>query len=54
MAIETKRRSNIPVRLPEQMAREFKSACALEGVTAQSVLFKAVSDFLEERKKKAE
>ncbi|GHS91709.1 hypothetical protein AGMMS49957_18560 [Synergistales bacterium] len=45
---------SIPVRLPEQIARQFKAACALEGVTAQSILFKAVSDFLEKRKEKAE
>jgi hypothetical protein len=41
---------SIPVRLLPQQAREFKIACAVEGVTAQDVLRKAVLEFTETSK----
>jgi hypothetical protein len=36
------------------MAREFKAACALEGVSAQKVLMEAVLEFMETHKKNPE
>ena len=40
------KRIGLTVRIPEDVARQFKSRCALEGVTAQSILENAVMDFL--------
>jgi metal-responsive CopG/Arc/MetJ family transcriptional regulator len=48
--MEEEKTSRQSVRLTDKLAREFKSACALEKVTAQEVLEKAVIEFLEKRK----
>ena len=45
------KRTQIPVRLPEQLAREFKAACALEGTSGQEVLLKAVIKFMNKKRK---
>jgi hypothetical protein len=44
------RRVSFTVRVPENTARSFKAACALEGVRGQDVLEKAILEFIETKK----
>ena len=46
----TNKKVQVPVRLPEELWRLFKAACALEGITAQSFFEKAAREFVEKRK----
>jgi hypothetical protein len=46
------RRVSFTVRVPESVARSFKSACALEWITGQEVLEKAILDFIKAKEKK--
>lgn len=39
----------IPVRLPEELWRRFKAACALEGITAQDFFEKAAKEFADKK-----
>ena len=47
--------AQVVFRLTEDLAREFKSLCALKGTSLQFVLERAVKEFVEkERNKKPE
>lgn len=53
--MENKKRVNLTVRVADKIARRFKSRCALEGITGQEVLAKAVEDYaMKKDKKKSE
>ena len=43
--MEKEKLSSIPVRLPESLARRFKASCALDGISAQEFLEKAVREY---------
>ena len=45
---------NVSIRMPREIARQFKAKCALEGTTGQAVIEKAIMDFLAENKEKPE
>ncbi len=40
----------VSIRMPRDIARQFKAKCAIEGTTGQAVLEKAILDFLVEEK----
>jgi hypothetical protein len=50
--MEQERKVQLSVRLSESFAREFRSLCVLNGLSAQEVLEEAAREFV--RKKKAE
>lgn len=49
--MKREKNSQIAFRLTEELAREFKSLCALKGTTLQFVLERAVKEFVEREKK---
>jgi hypothetical protein len=48
--MQRKKASMISFRLHEEQAHKFKIACAVEKVTIQAVLEKAVADFIKGKK----
>ena len=52
--VTIEKRIGLTVRISESVARQFKSKCALEGITGQDVLERAIMDFLNEEKRNPE
>lgn len=40
----------VPARMPENVARRFKAACALDGITLQEFFTKMGKEFADEKK----
>lgn len=49
--MHTTKTSQICVRLTDELAREFKAFCALQGTPLQFVLERFVKQFVEEKRK---
>lgn len=47
--MEPAKKTQIPVRLPEEMARRFKAALALDGLSAQDFFEKAAKEYVDKR-----
>lgn len=52
--MEEERLTQLSFRLPEELAREFKVACASRGTTLRFVLEQAVRRYVEQSKEKPE
>jgi predicted transcriptional regulator len=52
--MEREKNTQISFRLTEELAREFKSLCALKGTSLQFILERAVKEFVAKEKEKPE